>query len=112
MPGALSDRPPRVLEDKGVAYAAKRLGCSPQNIYRLVEIGELPFVDVGAREVASKAAPATTRHRPTLRFLDEDLDAFITRRRVNRVTHEHTPETVATRAATPPRLRAVSGRYS
>lgn len=58
------------LADKGVMYAAQRLGCSVANVYRLVESKQLPFVNVGASE-----------ERPTLRFLDEDLDAFIARRR-------------------------------
>lgn len=81
-----SSRPRRVLVDKGVPYAAERLGCSVANVYRLVAAGELPAVDVGCRTTG-------TRRRPTLRFLDEDLDAFITERRsgVQAVAEEPAP---------------------
>lgn len=79
------DRPVRVLEEKGVAYAARRLGCSVQGIYRLVEARQLPYVNVGS---------SNSKRRPTLRFLDEDLDAFITHRRVAALPppNEKTPE--------------------
>ena len=92
-----SSRPRRVLEGHDVAYAAQRLGCSTANVYRLVELGQLHYVDVGAKD----ARPRKTTHRirPAIRFLDEDLDRFIASRRTVRTPEAGSPEAVAAAAA-------------
>jgi hypothetical protein len=89
----------RELHD--VQYAAKRLGVSVSNIYRLCALKQLAYVDCNSGKPQRKSSPPVTRHRAVMRFLDEDLDAFIARRRVASVPKDdhHMPQAVATRAA-------------
>src|SRR5687768_1132609 len=61
--------------------AAQVLGVSVDTVYLLVESGQLPYVDVGSRAYKDKRA-TPRRNRPTMRFRDEDLQAFILARRV------------------------------
>ena len=88
-----------VLRD--VKYAAARLGVSVSNIYRLTATKQLAYVDCNSGKPQRKSSPPVTRHRAVMRFLDEDLDAFIARRRVASVPKDehHTPQAVAARAA-------------
>ena len=50
--------------------AAARLGCSDMHVYRLIEIGELPAVDI--------AQPGARRSKTRVR--SDHLDAYIARR--------------------------------
>ena len=92
----------RVLRD--VKYAAERLGVSVSNIYRLCALKQLAYVDCNSGKPQKKSAPPVTRHRAVMRFLDEDLDAFIARRRIAPVSQGETrrPQAVATRATALP----------
>lgn len=73
---------------RDAAYAAKRLGVSVSNIYRLVSTHQLAYVDINTGVVPKKAAKPVTRNRHVMRFLDEDLDAFIARRRIPAIPRE------------------------
>lgn len=90
---------------RDVRYAARVLGVSVSGIYRLVASRQLAYVDIN---------PGTaTRHRAVLRFLDADLEAFITRQRVasEPVDERTRPQAVAARAVTPTLPLPAARRY-
>ena len=64
-----------------IRYAAERLGLSVESVYLLVKTKQLSYVDVNT--FVTTRRPIRTRHRAVLRFTDEDLEAFIARRRVH-----------------------------
>lgn len=79
-----------------VAYALEKLAVSRRTLKRLVESGQLAYVDVATR------TPTRTDRQgkwtnPELRFLDEDLDAFIARRRVEAVEQPRDEATAQSR---------------
>jgi excisionase family DNA binding protein len=44
-----------------VKQAAGRLGCSPRAVYRLIEAGKIPFVQVGSTERTKRIRPDDLR---------------------------------------------------
>ena len=69
----------RVLRD--VPYACTRLGVSRMTLERLVRGAELAYVDLATGVDSGRGTKGLWRQR-RLRVLDEDLEAFIARRRV------------------------------
>lgn len=65
-----------------IEEAAKVLTMSVDTVRLLVESGQLPYVDMASRAYKDKRVPTPKRARPTTRFRDEDLQAFILARRV------------------------------
>lgn len=78
----------RVLHD--VQYALARLGIKRGHLDRLMRDGEIAYVDMAARNPDSRGLKGLRRNRKPM-FLDEDIDAFIARRRVQRVMDEAAP---------------------
>lgn len=65
-----------------IEEAAAILVLSVDTVRLLVESGQLPYVDMASRAYKDKRVPTRQRTRPTTRFRDEDLQAFILARRV------------------------------
>lgn len=91
--------PLRTIEE-----AAAILAVSRDTVYKLVESGRLPYVDVSSRAYVNPHKPTPTGRRPTIRFREADLHAFIVARRVAATTGELVGQPVDVEAHAQPEL--------
>lgn len=78
-----------------IAQVCARLDVSESTLYRLADAGAIAYVDVASRVDTRKGRGA--RSRPTMRFLAEDVDDFIARRRRGAAVVDDTAATASTR---------------